>query len=66
MLLPKNMKQIYNAQYSTRQKMRISWAALYNLQELAYHAPHVIKRIATFPDLQTICMDSIFFWILSA
>lgn len=58
MLLPKNMKQIYNAQYCTRQKMRMTRDALYNLHEMAYDAPHVIRRIATFPNLQVICMDS--------
>ena len=31
MLLPKNMKQTYNVQYSTRQKMRTTRDALYNL-----------------------------------
>jgi hypothetical protein len=58
MLLPKNMKQVYNAQYNTRQKMRLTRDALYNLHEMAYDSPSSIKRITTYPDLQVVCMDS--------
>ena len=58
MLIPRNIKQVSNAQYSTRQRMRLTRDAMYNLHEIAYEAPHFVKRIATFPDLQVICMDN--------
>lgn len=58
MLFPRNIKQVTNAQYNSRQKMRLTRDAMYNLHEIAYEAPHFVKRIATFPDLQVICMDN--------
>ena len=58
MLIPRNIKQVRNAQYSSRQKMRLTRDAMYNLHEIAYEAPHFVKRIATFPDLQVICLDN--------
>ena len=58
MLIPRNIKQVSNAQYSTRQRMRLTIDAMYNLHEIAYEAPHFVKRIVTFPDLQVICMDN--------
>ena len=57
-LLPRNQKQVSNAQYGVRQKNRMTKDALYNLHELAYDAPHFVKRIVTFPDIMVICMDT--------
>ena len=58
MLILRNIKQVTNAQYNSRQMMRLTKDAMYNLCEIAYKAPHFVKRIATFPDVQVICMDN--------
>lgn len=35
MLIPRTIKQVSNAQYRTKQKMRLTSDALYNLHEFA-------------------------------
>ena len=53
--LPRNVKQIQNAQAQKRQKFRLSHDALYNLHELAYDLNGFVHKIETYPDLLVIC-----------
>ncbi len=54
-MLPRNCKQVKNLQSRSRQKLRLTHDALYNLHELAYDMRNFILKIITFPDLIVIC-----------
>lgn len=53
--LPRNVKQIQNAQAQKRQKSRLSHDALYNLHEIAYDLNGFVHKIETYPNLTVIC-----------
>lgn len=54
-LIPRNVKQIHNAQASQRQQFRLSHDALYNLHEMAYDTSGFVRKIETYPDLVVMC-----------
>ena len=54
-LIPRNVKQVHNAQASERQRFRLSHDALYNLHEMAYDSSGFIRKIETYPDLVVMC-----------
>lgn len=54
-LLPRNVKQVRNAQAQERQKVRLTHDALYNLHEIAYDLDGFVSKIETFPNLAIIC-----------
>ena len=53
--LPRNVKQIQNAQAQKRQTFRLSHDALYNLHEVAYDLNGFVHKIETYPNLTVIC-----------
>ena len=53
--LPRNVKQIQNAQAQERQKFCSSHDALYNLHEVAYDLTDFVHKIETYPNLLVIC-----------
>ena len=53
--LPRNIKQIHNAQAQKRQKFRLSHDALYNLHEITYDVNGFVHKIETYPNLIVIC-----------
>ena len=54
-LVPRNVKQVHNAQASLRQKFRLSHDALYNLHEMAYDTSGFVRKIETYPNLVVVC-----------
>ena len=54
-LIPRNVKQVHNAQASQRQEFRLSHDALYNLHEMAYDTSGFVRKIETYPDLVVMC-----------
>ena len=53
--LPRNVKQIQNAQAQKRQTFRLSHDALYNLHEVAYDLNGLVHKIENYPNLTVIC-----------
>ena len=53
--LPRNVKQIQNAQAQKRQTFHLSHDALYNLHEVAYDLNGFVHKIETYPNLTVIC-----------
>ena len=53
--MPRDLRQVKNAQYNERQKSRLTHDAIYNLHELAYDLNGFVKLITTYPDLVVIC-----------
>ena len=53
--VPRNIKQIHNAQAQKRQKFRLSHDALYNLHEITYDVNGFVHKIETYPNLIVVC-----------
>ena len=53
--MPRDLRQVKNAQYNERQKSRLTHDAIYNLHELAYDLNGFVKLITTYSDLVVIC-----------
>jgi len=54
-LLPRNIKQVKNAQAKERQSTRLSYDAIVNLYALAVDLNDYVLKIDTFPDLVVVC-----------